>query len=291
VNSGPAVFDGEAMVVSVIRDVGARKKAEAHLEQLNRLYRTPSDVNGLIVRGADRPALFKGSVAPSANRADRGADDLRLGRGGARRRGAGPRHRARERCGVRPPVSLAFILDISERKKAEETLRDAEARTRAIVETAVDGIITIGEAGGSSPSARRRNGFRLPGRRVLGRNVSILMPSPHREEHDAHLARYLETGERRISGIGREVTGRRKDGRDAPGRKAVDQVFFMSGYTSEQLGHHGAEGPAIRILEKPFTLHGLARRVRETLTHTDPGPGLRSIEEHTPGDLVTRKSL
>ncbi|HEY6555157.1 MAG TPA: ATP-binding protein, partial [Vicinamibacteria bacterium] len=44
------------------------------------------------------------------------------------------------------------------------------------------------------------------------------------------------------------------------------KVLFMSGYTSEQLGHHGAEGPTIRVLEKPFTLHGLARRVQETLT-------------------------
>ena len=48
---------------------------------------------------------------------------------------------------------------------------------------------------------------------LLGQNVTMLMPSPFREEHDGYVSRYLETGERRIIGIGREVTARRRDGR------------------------------------------------------------------------------
>jgi hypothetical protein len=109
--------------------------------------------------------------------------------------------------------SAAFILDVSERKRAESALRESEERTRAIVETAVDGIITIGEDGrieSFNPAAERMFGYAAP--EVLGRNVSVLMPSPHREEHDGHIARYLAGGEARIIGIGREVEGRRRDG-------------------------------------------------------------------------------
>ena len=51
---------------------------------------------------------------------------------------------------------------------------------------------------------------------MIGKNVSILMPSPYREQHDGYLQRYLKTGERRIIGIGRVVVGERRDGSTFP---------------------------------------------------------------------------
>jgi PAS domain S-box-containing protein len=96
-------------------------------------------------------------------------------------------------------------------------LRDSEERVRAIVSTAVDPIITIGERGSIqsfNTAAERLFGYTES--EVLGRNVSMLMPSPHQEQHDGYLKHYRETGERRIIGIGREVSGVRKDGSEMP---------------------------------------------------------------------------
>ena len=81
--------------------------------------------------------------------------------------------------------------------------------------TAADGIITINARGiieAVNPEAERLFGYRRD--ELIGQNVRILMPAPDSGRHDEYLARYLRTGEARIIGIGREVTGRRKDGSD-----------------------------------------------------------------------------
>jgi two-component system sensor kinase FixL len=113
---------------------------------------------------------------------------------------------------------------------AEAALRDCDTRTRAIVDTAVDGIVTIDERGtiqSFNPAAERIFGYRAA--EVIGKNVQLLMPAPDRNRHDAYLARYLETGEKRIIGIGREVVGQRKDGSLFPMDLAVAESFLDSG--------------------------------------------------------------
>jgi PAS domain S-box-containing protein len=123
------------------------------------------------------------------------------------------------------PLVMATIHDITSRKQAELALQESEARMRAIVDTAVDAIITIDERGAVerfNPAAERLFGYSES--EIVGRNVSTLMPSPYREMHDSYLARYLRTGEKKIIGIGREVVGLRKDGSEFPIDLAVAEM-------------------------------------------------------------------
>jgi PAS domain S-box-containing protein len=119
----------------------------------------------------------------------------------------------------------AIVRDVSERHRQEEALLESEARLRAIVETAVDGIITIddrGTVGSFNPAAERI--FRYSPGEVIGRNVNMLMPAPYHQEHDRYLADYQRTGIKKIIGIGREVVGRRKDGSTFPMDLAVSET-------------------------------------------------------------------
>jgi PAS domain S-box-containing protein len=108
----------------------------------------------------------------------------------------------------------------------KDSLRESRERLRAVVETAVDAIITIDERGvidSANPAAEKMFGYSAA--EMLGHNVKMLMPSPYREEHDGYLARFLQTGEKRIIGIGREVRGRRKDGFTFPMDLAVSEFL------------------------------------------------------------------
>ncbi len=91
------------------------------------------------------------------------------------------------------------------------------AKLRGILESAVTAIITIGDRGlieDINPATERLFGYSAS--ELIGQNVKVLMPEPYRGEHDAYIASYVATGVKKIIGIGREVSGRRKDGTTFP---------------------------------------------------------------------------
>ncbi len=115
--------------------------------------------------------------------------------------------------------------DLSVMHRAHQELRQREALLRSILDTVRDALVVIDDQGriqSFSTAAERLFGYTAA--EMLGRNVSILMPSPYREEHDGYLSRYLTTGERRIIGIGRVVVGRRADGTTFPMELTVGAV-------------------------------------------------------------------
>jgi two-component system sensor kinase FixL len=106
-----------------------------------------------------------------------------------------------------------------------ETLREREAHLQSILDTVLDATVVIDPTGimlSFNASAVRQFGYTPE--EAIGQNVSMLMPNPYRDQHDGYLARYLNTGEKRIIGVDRVVVGRRKDGSTFPMKLAVGEM-------------------------------------------------------------------
>lgn len=117
------------------------------------------------------------------------------------------------------------VSDITGRRAAEEALRSQESHLRSILSTVPDAMVVIDDQGSIvsfSAAAERLFGYQEA--ELLGVNVSRLMPSPDRERHDAYIRRFLETGEKRIIGIGRVVFAERRDGSTFPMELSIGEA-------------------------------------------------------------------
>jgi PAS domain S-box-containing protein len=114
-------------------------------------------------------------------------------------------------------IFVGILHDLTERERVEGILRESAAQLRAVVDTAVDGVILIDADGRIlkfNPACEKL--FRYQADEVIGQNVKMLMPEPYRSGHDGYIRNFVTTGEKKIIGIGREVIGRRKDGSTFP---------------------------------------------------------------------------
>jgi len=136
------------------------------------------------------------------------------------------------------PAHQRVYLDLTERKQSEQSLKSSEERFRSMFEGGAIGNIVINESGiiqDANPATTQIFGYE-PGE-MRGKNVSMLMPEPDSTNHDSYLQNYLKTGDAKIIGIGREVTGLRKNGETFPMHLSVaglhldDYPMFLGSVT------------------------------------------------------------
>ncbi len=252
------------MFTGVVRDITARKQSEVALrDNMARIGAIVDTVMDGIVMIDDNGLVE--SFNPAAERIFGYQNDEVVGRnvsmlmpepyhdghdgylkhyketGEKRVIGIGREVKGRRKDGVTFPLELSvnemwlgeqrkftgIVRDVTERKQSENELRDSAARIEAIVDTVVDGIITINERGEIetiNPAAEVIFGYSAGD--VMGLNVSMLMPEPYHEEHDSYLENYKRTGVRKVIGVGREVVGLRKDGNTFPLELSVSEMWL-----------------------------------------------------------------
>jgi PAS domain S-box-containing protein len=149
-------------------------------------------------------------------------------------------------------VGLSAIdRDVTEQERMVSSLAESRERLRAIVDTAVDAILTIDGRGvieSVNPAAEKMFGYTAG--EMIGQNVGLLMPPPYREEHAGYLANYLQTGVKKIIGIGREVRGRRRDGSTFPADlavSAIDHLRLFTGILRDITRRKGLEREVLEI--------------------------------------------
>jgi two-component system, LuxR family, sensor kinase FixL len=154
------------------------------------------------------------------------------------------------------------LRDVTDRHASAQAVEQRERHLQSILDTVPDAMVVIDECGLIvSFSAAAQKLFGYDEEELVGRNVSLLMPSPDRELHDSYIERYATTGEARIIGIGRVVTGVRKDGRAFPMELSIGEALsggqqLFTGFVRDLTDKHRTEA---RVLELQSELVRVAR--------------------------------
>ena len=154
-----------------------------------------------------------------------------------------------------------------EQHQADDALRESEARWRTLVDTAPDAIVAIDHSGimtTCNEAAARMFGYART--EMLGRNVSLLMPSPHREAHDRYLNQYHTTGVRKVIGFWRELSGRRKDGTEFPLEVSVSETHVGGQHSFTGILRDLSERKRVEArLKEQAQLHSFCARIGKHL--------------------------
>lgn len=156
---------------------------------------------------------------------------------------------------------VGFISDITELKLSELRIAQEQAYSKAIVDTALEAVITINTDGTiDSFNHAAESMFNYSLEEVLGKNVRLLMPQPFRDEHDQYIRHYLDTDEARIIGTGRRVNGQREDGSVFPIHLSISEIQDQNTRMFVAL---------IRDISQEKVAADQARLQREQLAHVD----------------------
>lgn len=154
-------------------------------------------------------------------------------------------------------------------KKEIVSKADTDLRLRAIIDTAVDGIITIDQRGlieTINPAVTRLFGFTEE--ELIGQNIKILMPEPDRGRHDQYIEKYNDTGKGSIIGRGHEVIGRRKDGSTFPFLLSISEVELSDRKIFTGIIHDISELREVKeALKKEMQLNELKSRFVTMASH------------------------
>jgi len=250
-------WDGQRAICSVRQDITDQRQAEEALRASEARFRTliDSSSQGILVHRRYTPLYANQALADlygyaSPDEITGLTSTLNLSTMGGRQHRSGEEGdadllaRGTKKDGARiwvesrsfpidwdgEPAVCSIRVDVTERRNAEEALRESEERVRTIVDSVVDGIITI-DARGIIQTVNRSaiDIFGYSAGEMVGNNVRMLMPEPFRSGHDGYLANYLRTGKAKIIGIGREVEGLRRNGETFPMDLAVSDLKVSGG--------------------------------------------------------------
>lgn len=177
-------------------------------------------------------------------------------------------------------VAADILAAAKIRQSAQMALEASEQKASTILDTTVDAIITIDSRGSIQTfNQAAEDLFGYKSKEVTGKNVHVLMPAPYKEEHDSYINNYQKTGERQIIGIGREVTGRRKDGSTFPMYLAVseyevDNKQMFTGVIRDMTEERQLEQEVMRISE--HERHRIGQDLHDGLGQMLSGIGLLS---------------
>ncbi len=166
------------------------------------------------------------------------------------------------------------------------------ALLKAIIENAIDGIITIDERGHIetiNPAACKL--FQYAQEEVIGKNISMLMPQPYHKEHDGYIHRYQHTGEPHIIGIGREVVGLKKDGTTFPFKLGVSEVQFSGRKIYNGFIHDISREKEAEEQLKEYAAHLEEEVERRTIWLKDTVKALQEAKEEVSLSLEKEKEL
>ena len=167
---------------------------------------------------------------------------------------------------------IEYSLDITERKAAEALLIESTNKTNAILEASTNGIITITDKGmvdTFNPAAQKIFGYSTE--EILGKNIRVIIPGEHGENHDTYLKNYLSTGKKKVMGQRLEVEGKRKNGDIFPIEIGISEVRLENTKMFTAIVNDISERKKIES-ELLLTQYGIDN-ARDSICFVDPDTG------------------